>query len=614
MAGRAGKTLVMALLCAAGLAGSAQAADPLGFQAYQGVRVTGENPKTPPASTPVAYSGVPLVLSHSYIGRDAAEPMIAVDKAGAVFFSAGAFDAMVPGTARQELRRSLDNGRTWERVDAPFFTGQGEFETLDPYVYNDYTTGRVFAVTLLGGGSYLAWTDDSGKTWTESAMSSPGVNDHQSLTAHKPPAGFVGPATSDTFPNIVYYCVNHVSDARCTRSSDGGQTFVPTGGAAYLQPGEGEEGQNPGICSTLHGHLAGDEEGRIFLPAGHCGLATVAISEDAGLTWQRKIISQQIRSATTHTAVAADRAGNVYYVWFDPQHKLPYLSVSTDKGQSWSDPLMIAPPGVHEVNFPMITAGEAGRIAITFPGSTYKLKRNAEGEVEDDFASQRPWFSYVVTSTDADTANPTFLSNTAGPRNDPVHRGNCGPGRCGNMFDFLDIIISPTDGSIWASATDTCTPSNDCHLPDGTGSTDAEGVAIHQVGGPKMVGEGSFGAPAPGVMTPGPTVGGPSPAIARQPSAPPAKKVKLTCRRSGKAARCGVRLAKAPSGTSVALRLFKNDVLIGGGSAKLKKGRGSIRIKGAKGKAIKKGAYTVLVTVARKGTTPTRADRRLKLK
>ena len=604
----------MTALVAAGVsAGAAQAADPLGFQAYQGVRVPGENPKVEPQSTAVPYSGVPLVLAHSYVGRDAAEPTIAVDKSGAVFFAAGAFDAMVGGLARQELRRSRDNGVTWEGVDAPFFTGMGEVTTLDPYVYDDPATGRVFAVTLLGAGSYLAYTDDSGETFTESALSSPGANDHQSLTAHPPPENFSGPPLSEAYPNLVYYCVNQVSDARCTRSSDGGQTFVPAGGPAYLQSGEGQPGQNdrPGICSTLHGHLAGDEEGRIFLPAGHCGLPTVAVSENAGGTWGVKIISQEIRSATTHTAVAADKAGNVYYVWFDPTHRVPYLAVSKDRGQTWGEPLMIAPPGVHEVNFPMITAGDAGRIAITFPGSTHELKRNADGAVEDDLAGTRPWYSYVVMSTNAADANPTFLSNTAGPLNDPVHRGNCGPGRCGGMFDFLDIIVSPTDGSLWASATDTCTPSNDCNLPDGTGPGDAEGVAIHQVGGPKIVGDGSFGAPAPGVMTPGATVGGPPPMIAKQPSAPSARKVKLACKRRGARARCAVTLKGAPRRTSVALRVFKGEVLISGGSVKLKKGKGTIRLKGRR---IKKGRYTVLVTVSRPGTSPSRADRKLKLK
>jgi hypothetical protein len=582
------------------------AADPLGFQSYQGVRVTGENPSEPPASRPAAYSGTPLSLSYSYIGRDAAEPTIAVDRSGVIFYAAGAFDSVVPGLARQELRRSQDGGRTWETVQAPFVTGQGEVTTLDPFVVGDNSSNRVFAITLLGGGSYLAYTDDAGQTWQESASTSPGANDHQTLTGIRPPEGFP-PSSDPKFPNYVYYCVNHVSDARCTRSSDGGQTFQPTGGSPYLQSGEGMEGQQPGVCSALHGHVRGDSEGRVLLPAGHCGLPTLAISEDAGLTWRRSIVSQKIRSATTHTAVAVDRADNLYYLWLDPDHHLPYMAVSTDHGETWGEPLMIAPPGVVEANFPVAVAGEAGRIAINFPGGTGEIDL---GALEDyDATAQRPWYTYMVVSTNALDAEPLLLSNTAGPAGDPVHRGNCGPGRCGGMFDFMDIVFSPVDNSVWATATDTCTESAEqkCVSDVQNGRPDdAEGVAVHMVGGPKLIGEGAFG-PSPGGAA-GPATAKPSPVGA---TAPAARKVALKCRRT----RCAVRLRGAPGGTAVSLRIYRRDVLLAGGSVKLKAGRGTVRLKrGKKAARLPKGKYTVLVTVSRRGAASSRGDRTVKVR
>jgi hypothetical protein len=64
-----------------------------------------------------------------------------------------------------------------------------------------------------------------------------------------------------------------------------------------------------------------------------------------------------------------------------------------------------------------VIAGDPGKIAITFPGTT---------------------------------------ANIVNPANDPIHRGDC-PSRCGRMYDFLDAVISPTDGSVWASFVDTCT-------------------------------------------------------------------------------------------------------------------------------------------------------------
>jgi hypothetical protein len=216
-----------------------------------------------------------------------------------------------------------------------------------------------------------------------------------------------------------------------------------------------------------------DSQGRVFLPKGHCGFPWVAISEDGADTWRRVEINDYIGSADTHTAVAADAADNLYAAWFDPRDRLPYLATSTDHGSTWSTPLMIAPPGVHEVNFPAIAAGDRGRIAITFPGTT--SRNTADG--------RRPWSSYVVVSTNALDADPLFVWTTANPAGDPIHRGDCGPGRCGGMFDFLDIVVSPADGSVWASATDTCT--GDC--VSGTGAPSAmDGVAIRQLRGPSL--------------------------------------------------------------------------------------------------------------------------------
>lgn len=606
---------IVGLLVIAALPPVARAADPTGFQAYKGVRVSGENPKDEPQSTAVEYTGSPLALRYSYIGRDAAEPMVAVDREGVAFFSAGAFDAAVGGLARQELRRSRDGGISWEPLQVPFFSGQGETTTLDPYVTSDHLTGRVFAVTLLGGGSYLAYTDDSGETFQESAMGSPGVNDHQSLSTAPPPEGIPGAATSDVFPNLVYYCVNQVSDARCLRSADGGATFTPTGGPAFLQSGEGAEGQDPGLCSALHGHLVGDSKGRVFIPAGHCGVPTVAISEDAGLTWQQKVISTKIRSADVHEAMGVDKNDNLYYTWMDPKHEMAYLATSTDHGQSWSEPLMYSPPGIHEVNFPTMVAGDPGRIAITFPATPTDVKEDENGNAVDPAqASGRPWFTYVVMSTNALDPNPTFLSNTANPANDPVHRGNCGPGRCGNMFDFMEATFSPKDGAVWASATDTCTDSNDCNIDPEIGPNDAEGVAVKQINGPKIIGEGFFGAP--GAAPPLPA-GPPAPAQPKKQLAPSAKRVRITCTRARdkKApSRCRIRLPGAPGGTTVSVRLFKKKVLLAGGAVKLNKGKGVIRLKGRKGLRLPIAKYNVLVTVSRPGAISTRREKTLRLK
>jgi hypothetical protein len=168
------------------------------------------------------------------------------------------------------------------------------------------------------------------------------------------------------FPKILYYCVNQISDAGCVRSLDGGLTLIPTATPPYAEPVTTDP---LAICSSLHGHGASDSAGRIFLPRG-CNVPQVAISEDGGDTWTRVNVSNTIGADDRQTSVAVDTADNVYYAWWDDKHRLPYLSISRDHGKTWSTPLMIAPPDVHEVNWPTVIAGDPGKIAITFPGTT----------------------------------------------------------------------------------------------------------------------------------------------------------------------------------------------------------------------------------------------------
>ena len=119
--------------------------------------------------------------------------------------------------------------------------------------------------------------------------------------------------------------------------------------------------------------------------------------------------------------------------------------------------------------------------AIGFPGTT---------EVNQADLT-RPWNYYVVTTRTALWKNPVFVSNIANPANDPIHRGDC-PGRCGNMLDFLDIVISPAPGhAIWATAVDTCTSLRNCKSnPDAVGfngsdndAADMQGMVARQIGG-----------------------------------------------------------------------------------------------------------------------------------
>ncbi len=443
-------------------------------------------PDREPQNTRIDSPFPSLALKMGPVGRDAAEPTIGVDKQGRAFYAAATFDGP-GGLADTRLLRSTNNGRTWGDVTPTPPDGVDPPITLDPYVYVEENTGRVFNLDLYLGSSFLSFSDDGGKTYETNPAASGNdlVNDHQTL--------FAGPLTQQAkdlglrtldpeFPEALYYCFNRIADSSCARSLDGGRTFAKSGESPYpgVEPKEGGA-----FCGGLHGHVATDRDGRVFLPKGHCNRPYIARSNDAGITWIRGRVSDRIDMPDNQSAIASDRGNNLYYVWYDSKHRLPWLAISRDHGRTWGDPIMIAPPGVREVQWPTVAAGAGGRVAITFPGTTEK----------DQSDLTRPWDYYVVTSVNALSGNPTFVSNIANPATDPVHRGEC-PGRCGNMFDFLDVVVSPAAGhAVWATVTDTCTGLAECSSnpnaigfdgDDDNAARDMKGIFVRQVGGPKL--------------------------------------------------------------------------------------------------------------------------------
>lgn len=414
-------------------------------------------------STAVDYDGDPVRLQAVYVGTDAPEPTLGIDKTGAVFMSANNF-----------VMRSTDGGLSWTDVGAKVAGTAMPPTNLDPYVYVDVETGRVFQPQLYAGCSYMNISDDQGKSWLPNPVACGNyVNDHQTIVVGNPPA----PLKTVGYPNVVYYCFNRIIDANCGRSLDGGLTFTPTPTPSFF----GYDPAAGGLCGGLHGHIETDSAGRLFVPKGHCNQPWLAISEDGGSTWTRVRVSDEVDAFDTHHGIAVDDEDNLYYLWMDRARKQPYLSVSRDHGRTWSDPLMVAPPGVAETNFPILTAGAPGRIAIQFPGTT----------VDDRNNKARPWNAYMIVSTNALDEDPLFVSTTANPVSDPIHRGDCGTGsntgRCAGMLDFLDIRVSPVDGMFWAAVVDTCTRVGACSTKAAPGTaTRRDGVAVRQIGGPAL--------------------------------------------------------------------------------------------------------------------------------
>lgn len=419
-------------------------------------------------------------------GINSDEPTIGVTEDGAVFtngFSSGP----------EEILRSTDEGATWTRV-TPQIAGVSTHPlTADPYVYVDKQTSRIFMVDYVFACSEISFSDDRGESWTTS-LGGCGHGDHQTL--------FAGPPVTSRptgYRNVVYYCaltggisVAGLSSA-CSKSLDGGVTFRPTGSPAFFDDPTQPEGNYGirGACGGFNGHGVVGPDGAVYLPRGWCGQPWLAISKDEGLTWRRVQVAFNGMTVTEvgergHEAgVAVDGSGVLYYVW-TARDRLPYLATSSDEGSTWSEPMMVAPPGVKEVAMPGIDVGSDGRIAIVYLGSTDSpgppfIERtdcivdligcakagghdllNAFGIpiVVDKQVAERyqntTWNGYITASLDPLSAAPTFLSASVNDPNDPIARGLCGPdpNRC-EVGDFFDVVVAP-DGTPWASLVDAC--------------------------------------------------------------------------------------------------------------------------------------------------------------
>lgn len=395
----------------------------------------------------------------------AGEPTIGITREGYVAVTAGN-GCVTSCTGSPEMAKTVtpgersvfltkDKGRTWQEISPGVAGVSPHVASLDPYLYVDRSPerARIFDIDLNAACNELSYTDDLGATWITNPLScgSP-VNDHQTVFAGKP-------ISSPTigYPNIVYYCYNKLLYTTCSKSLDGGTTFLPTLGDNQIE------------CSGLNGHGVTSSKGWIYLPYTGCNnVPELAISKDEGNTWTTVRLPGKVNGGDP--SVAIDAKDNLYYVW-DDSDRLPRLSTSTDGGKRWSKPLQVAAPGVLRTDLVTMTVGAPGKVAFAYYGTTYDSDRKAF------------WNGYLAEGLDVLGPNPLFYSATVNDPAHPLKTGACGPGRCGRVLDFIDVEIAP-DGQPWAAYVDACGPV--CEKTAVESVQDNAGVIGTLIGGPRL--------------------------------------------------------------------------------------------------------------------------------
>ena len=399
------------------------------------------------------------------LNHGAGEPTLGITRKGDVYVTASdgcvtscpgsteAVSTVAPGG--RAVYASRNEGKTWEDVTPK---AGDEVPThvfsMDPYMYVDEMTQRVFNIDLTVACSILSYSDDDGKSWLSNpAACGEPVNDHQTV--------FAGPPVSSPtvgYENIVYYCFNHPAFTKCSKSLDGGITWIPT---AQISPPS---------CSGLNGHGVVGRDGTIYLPLGAvCGVPMLAISKDEGNSWTT-VRTSTLNAADGDPSVAIDKKGNLYYLFDEASTRLPYLVVSKNGGKTWGKPVMVGAPGVKAANLATVDVGAPGNVAIAYYGTTSTEQR-------------RTWNGYLAIGRGLLGSKPTFYSGTINDPAEPFKIDNCGPGRCGRVLDFIDVEIAP-DGQAWGAYTDAC--QKECEANHVESIADNEGVVGTLVGGFKL--------------------------------------------------------------------------------------------------------------------------------
>lgn len=378
-----------------------------------------------------------------YMGRGAGEPSIGANwNTGVINFQSDletefvTFDDTCPLNGLKAI---------WADRRAP----TSLFIDSDPIGFTDRQTGRVFAgeLTLLSPSCKTSYTDDDGVTWVPTQGSGiASAVDHETIGGGPYHAPLNLNPPSPVYPHAVYYCSQDIAAASCSRSDDGGLTF----GASVVI-------YNLTACGGLHGHVKVAPDGTVYVPNRGCGTnAAVVVSQDNGTTWTvREVQNGSVTNTATidDPAVGIDNNGVLYYLGA-LNGTAAMVATSSDFGQTWSNIYDVgAVYGVQNVAFPAAVAGDAGRAAVAFYGST----TGAGDSNANSFTGV--WHLYVAhtfdggahwTTTDATPYMPMQRSGLLRGGGGPMDR---------NLLDFFDVTID-RDGRVLAGYVNGCSGGN----------------------------------------------------------------------------------------------------------------------------------------------------------
>jgi len=355
-------------------------ASPVGKARYKTGNFTFSKPLTLPGPPDVAFN------------LQGIEPRVKTDALGNIY--AAAIQGIPAGT---DAWKSMDGGKTFTYLGQPDgaqiiaasggrgvgLGGGDEDLALAP-------NGTVYVNSLWLGSLYQSTSSDGGHVWKVNPVSSDvPEDDRQWIASHGNNELYMTYKQTGAL-------LNGTQTIIALKSFDGGLTWPQV--ATVTTPSMGVQ---PGDQGNIEVDPSGNVYTVFFSTDGKS--LYISRSSDGGKTWILKLVYTATSSlVNVFPSLAIDSAGNLYIAYSD-SHNV-FLTHSTDQAATWSAPVRVSNGSASKSAIgPWVTAGDAGKVNITWWGTT--ATSNNDGTAQ--------WKVFFSQSLNALQSIPTFAQSTA---------------------------------------------------------------------------------------------------------------------------------------------------------------------------------------------------------
>lgn len=361
-----------------------------------------------------------------------------------------------------QIWKSNDKGKTWQYIAPPISIGGADADTAED------DSGRLHVADQAGLDCLFYYrSKDGGKTFDiVRATHGKGIwfNGQGDCNGQKySPANVDKPWLITWGKDTVYIAYGENGRGALDYSYDGGDTFKHTD--TNFQP-------NGIAADPLDGSLyfvyafGGSFDSAVGAMNQH--KIGISSSNDLGKTFTDTLVVDRGNydvSAGGFGSLAVDKSHNIYVTWADNSSgKIEiYLSISKDRGKSWSKPTKVSSASEKISILPTIVAGDTGKVAIAWYGSP-------DPAITRYNAPNSQWYVFASVSLDALSDHPTFEETKVSA--EPMHRNSicthvnkCNgtdittgvypSGYEGGIADFFRIAVDPEGmlNVIWTDTT-----------------------------------------------------------------------------------------------------------------------------------------------------------------